>query len=110
MANSRPFMDILRELRGGNVHDQLSDELQALVAAVTQEGKAGTLTLKLTVKPRGKGDGLDVATEITMKPPKETPGVSIFYPTPDNNLVRVDPRQASMELHEVPAASFRGVA
>ena len=49
----------------------------------------------------GKSDGLEVSADIKVKPPKKTPGVSIFFATPDNNLVRVDPRQQSMELREV---------
>ena len=110
MSNSRPFMDFLREHRTGITHDILSDALQELVAAVTQEGKAGKLVLTIGVKPMGKSDGLEVSAQIECKPPKETAGVAIFFPTPDNNLVRVDPRQQAMELHEVPAAAFKGIA
>jgi hypothetical protein len=111
VANSRPFMDFLGEHRTGITHDLLSDALQELVAAVTQEQKSGTLTLKIGVKPMGKGDGLEVSALIDMKPPKETPGVAIFFPTPDNNLVRVDPRQQSMELREIgPMTAHKGVA
>lgn len=109
-GNARAFMDFLRDHRGGLTHDQLSDALQELVAAVTQEGKGGTLTVKFSVKPMGKSDGLEVAAEIAMKPPKETPGVSIFFATPENNLVREDPRQKAMDLREVPAAAYKGVA
>ena len=109
--SSRPFMDFLREHRSGVTHDMLSDKLQELVAAVVQEGKGGTLTLKISVKPMGKNDGLSVAAEIATKPPKETPGESIFFPTPENNLVRQDPRQQAMELREItPATAHRGIA
>ena len=111
MANSRPFMDFLREHRTGITHDILSDALQELVAAVTQEGKAGKLVLTIGVKPMGKGDGLEVAAQVDCKPPKETAGVAIFFPTPDNNLVRQDPRQQSMELREIgPATAHQGLA
>ena len=94
--SSRPFMDFLREHRSGITHDLLSDKLQELVAAVTQEGKAGSLVLKIGVKPMGKGDGLEVSAAIDVKSPKETPGAAIFFPTPENNLVRVDPRQQAI--------------
>lgn len=106
----RPFLDILREHRSGITHDLLSDKLQELVAAVTQEGKGGTLTLKIGVKPMGKGDGLEVTAAIELKGPKETPGAAIFFPTPENNLVRVDPRQQAMDLREVPGQAFKGVS
>jgi len=103
-------MDFLREHRTGITHDTLSDALQELVAAVAQEGKAGYLTLKIGIKPRGKDDGLDVSAEIACKPPKETPGSSVFFVTPENNLVREDPRQRNMDLREVPPTAFKGVA
>jgi hypothetical protein len=108
--SARPFLDFLREHRSGVTHDLLSDKLQELVAAVTQEERAGTLTLKISVKPMGKGDGLEVTASVEMKAPKETPGTAIFFPTPENNLVRVDPRQQAMDLREVPAPEFQGVA
>lgn len=110
MSNSRPFMDFLREHRNGVTHDELSDALQELVAAVTSEERGGTLTVTLSVKPIGKSDGLEVGAKVTIKAPQPHPGVSIFFPTPENNLVRQDPRQQSMELRPVPAAAHKGIA
>lgn len=107
--SARPFMDILREHRGGQTHELLTEKLQELVAAVTEEEKAGSLTLKITIKPMGKSDGLEVAAQVTTNPPKETPGVSIFFATPENNLEREDPRQRTMELRPVPSTAFKGV-
>lgn len=110
-GNARPFYDFLREHRNGVTHDELADALNDLVAAVTEENKAGTLTFTVSIKPMGKSDGLEVSAEIKVKPPKKTAGVSIFFATPENNLVRQDPRQQSMELRELgPATAHRGVA
>jgi hypothetical protein len=111
-GSARPFMDWLREHKNGALHDELSDGLQELVAAVMEEGKAGTLTLTIKVGPFGKGDGaLQVAAEAKVKPPKAPAGVSIFFATPENNLVRQDPRQQSMELREIaPAGVARSLA
>jgi len=110
-GNSRPFADLLREHRNGRTHDELSDALQEIVAAVTEEGKAGTLTLTIAIKPMGNSDGLEVALDIKSKPPKPKAGVSIFFASPENNLVRQDPRQATMELREVgPASAARALA
>ena len=104
-------MDFLRDHRNGLTHDQLSDKLQELVEAVTAEGKKGELVIKIAIKPMGKGDGLEVTAETSLKPPKETPGAAIFFATPDNNLVRQDPRQQAMELRDIgPAVAHRGVA
>lgn len=109
--SARPFMDFLREHRNGSTHDDLSDKLQELVAAVIDEGKGGTLTLTISMKPMGKNDGLEVAADIKVKAPKPAAGVSIFFASPENNLVRQDPRQATMELREIsPAGAARSLA
>lgn len=111
MAHARPFMDFLREHRNGSTHDDLSEKLQELVAAVIEEGKAGTLTLTISMKPLGKSDGLEVGADVKIKAPKPATGVSIFFASPENNLVRQDPRQTAMELREVtPSSAARALA
>lgn len=98
----RSFSDFLREHRNGATLDELADKLAALVAAVTDEGRGGTLTLAIGIKPIGKGDGLEVTADIKLAEPKPKPGSSIFYATPDNSLIRQDPRQQAMELRSIP--------
>lgn len=103
MANSKPFQLFLGEHRNGTMHDELSDALQELVAGVASEGKGGYLTLKIIVKPANAGNGaLTVTDEIKVVPPKETKSGSIFFVSPENNLVRDDPRQLKMDLRAVP--------
>ena len=105
------FMDFLREHRSGLTHCELTDALHELVAAVTDEHKAGKITFTLTIKPLAKGDGLEVACDVKLAPPKAAPGTSIFFATPDNDLSRADPRQQAMELRDIgPAAAHKGVA
>jgi hypothetical protein len=104
MSNARAFNDFLREHRHGATHDDLSDALQELVEAVCEENKAGKLVLTISIKPKGKGDGLEVAAEVKLAPPLPPPGVSLFFASAENNLVRSDPRQQAMELREAPPA------
>jgi len=106
----RSIADFLREHRNGLTIDEASDMLAAIVAAVTDEQRGGKMTLTISVKPLGKGDGLEVAVDLKAVPPKKTPGVSIFFATPDNSLTRQDPRQTTMELREVPAVTARNLA
>ncbi|HUN01075.1 MAG TPA: hypothetical protein PLI96_11410 [Halothiobacillus sp.] len=102
MANSKPFSLFLGEHRGGVLHDEISDALQEVVASVANEGKAGKLTLTITVKPANAGEGaLAVTDDIKLTLPKETKSGSIFFVSPENNLIREDPRQRSLELREV---------
>lgn len=113
MSGARPFTDFIREHRNGLTLDELSDALQALVAAVVEEEKGGSLDLKVSIKPLGKRGEIyfEVACDIKSSPPKKVPGVSILFPTPENNLVRDDPKQSKMDLREVhPANAFRGVS
>lgn len=98
-GNSRPFVDFLREHRGGVTHDDLSDKLQELVAAVSSEGKGGTLTLVIRIKPANAGSGaLVVNDEIKLTKPKESRSGSIFFVSPENNLIRNDPKQCTLPL------------
>ena len=104
-------MDFLREHRSGATHAELTEALQGLTAAVVEERRGGSLTLKITIKPLAKGDGLEVSANVTLAAPLPVPGVSIFYPTPSNDLVRQDPRQQAMDLKEIgPAEAHRGLA
>lgn len=98
---ARPFMDVLREHRAGRTHDDLTEQLQQLVAAVVETGKGGTITLRLDVKPHGDGATM-VTAHIGTKLPKAQGGGAIFFITPENNLERQDPRQADLPLRAVP--------
>jgi len=92
----RPFAAFLQD--HGNTHDELSVALQDLVAAVTKHGKAGSLTLKLTVKPAAKGmeHVLSVMDQITVKAPAGERAERIFYSDEHGNLTRRDPRQPEL--------------
>ena len=106
----RPIYDFLREHDQGRTADKMAEQLQTLVAAVAQEGKAGTLSLKITLKPMKSSGGVEVTAEVKIAPPKETPGASIFFVSPENNLVRQDPRQQAMDLKPLPTVAHKGVA
>jgi len=98
------FIKFMQEHRSGATSEDISDKIRELVAAVTDEGKGGKITITLSIKPMGKGDGLEVSVETKASLPKPTPGVSIFFASPENALVRQDPRQSLMELREAPKA------
>ena len=92
---------LFQEHRAGATHEEISDAIRDVVAAVTDEQKAGTITITISIKPLGKGDGLAVGIETKAKPPKQTVGTSVFFADATNNLQRHDPRQQSMELREI---------
>jgi hypothetical protein len=98
------FMKLLQEHRHGNTHEDISEQIRTLVAAVSDEHKAGKLVITLSIKPLAKGDGLEVSIDSKLTPPKPSVGVSLFFATVGNDLTRVDPRQQTMELREAPPA------
>jgi len=105
------IIGLLQQHRNGATQDEIADALRDLVAAISDENKAGKLTITIAIRPMGKGDGLDVAVDCKASPPKQTPGSAIFFASPDNNLVRNDPRQANLELRDItPASAARGLA
>ena len=96
---------LLQQHRKGITHQEISDSLRDMVAAVTDAQKGGKIVITFGISPMGKGDGLEVTIETKITMPKEKPGRSVFYATPENNLVREDPRQQNMELREVGTAA-----
>jgi hypothetical protein len=97
----RPFADFIRETNRGTTHDELSEYLQQLTAAVSDTGKKGRLVLTIEVAPMG--DAFQVSDKITLKLPEHNRGASTYFATADHNLVRTDPRQLQFEsLAEVP--------
>lgn len=96
MSGPRPFTDTVVALRFGTLNDDLTTELNKLVATVTSTGKVGELKLTLKLKP-GKGGQIEVFDDIVVKAPKEERGSSIMFATPENNLTREDPRQMSLQ-------------
>ena len=92
----RTFPQTLDALRYGTLADELTNKLQDLTAACATTGRAGAITLTLTLKP-GKGGQIEVFDDVKLKLPKEERGSSLMFATPDNNLTREDPRQTSIE-------------
>lgn len=108
--SARPITDLLREHRRGQTIDDLTEALHDLVAAVAEQRKAGQMTITIDVRPAGNSDAYAVKIEHKVKLPKGEPGTAMFFVSPDNNLVREDPRQATMELREVPTTAARSLA
>lgn len=102
----QPFAAFLQDLRGGRAHAELTDAFAELIALVAERNKAGTLTFKLTVKPDA-GVQVTVIDEVSVKAPKSTRPVSLFFITDEHGLSREDPRQPKLPLREVPPRDTR---
>lgn len=94
------FSDVLGSVEGGVVFNQLNEQLQDLVVAVTERRKPGEITVTLKVSPNGER-AVSVTAALKSKVPEAAKGVTIFYADGGGNLLRRDPRQAELPLREV---------
>ena len=97
------FQETILQINNGATLAELSEALEKVVAAVRMAGKAGSITLTLKVAPASKGstDVLMVESQVRTKLPEPERGISIFYATDDNRLVRNDPKQIQLPLRVV---------
>jgi hypothetical protein len=93
----RPITDLLRDLRNGLLLDELAIQMQCLVNAVDETGKAGKLVLTLDVKPFAKAGGAMVIKDtIKATLPKLDNSGTVLFATPEGNLQRSNPRQEEL--------------
>lgn len=97
---ARAFADVLREIAGGSLYEDLGVQLGELVQAVVEHRKAGEMTLKIKVQPNGESS-VKLVDELKMKVPEPNRGVSIFFVTAGGSLIRNDPRQPDLPLRSV---------
>lgn len=87
-----PFLFAVSNLDSGAAMMECGEKLHALAEIVQRRDGAGTLVLKLKVKPF-KGSALIFTHEVKVTEPKPEPIQGIFY-ADDQGFSRNDPRQA----------------
>lgn len=96
-AYNGPFAATLQDLDEGRLHAELTDALSEVVAQVMQQGKAGKLTLSLTIKPAARrSDAVVVGASIAKKLPEPDRPESLFFATDDGGLSRRNPKQPEL--------------
>ena len=110
---SKPINENLRDLRIENedgdlipVLDHAGEEFGKLINFVVVNGKAGSITMKIDIKPSTAG-ALAVKATVVSKIPKGLPPESLLWPTPEGNLMAEDPRQTKLDLKPVAAEPAR---
>lgn len=116
---SKPINENIRSLKiedeNGDIRpllDYAGEQLADVILAITNHGKAGSLTLKIDLKPSTAG-ALAVKCSVKASKPKGLPPESLLWPTPEGNLLSEDPRQEKLELRAAPepeAMELRQVA
>lgn len=99
------FTHTVNTMDYGVTPEQLSDALAELLQAVRDTGKAGHVSLKLTVKPESVANGqVSITPDIKLNAPQQPQGKSMMFMTPEGNLTREDPRQRSLKFESVDGA------
>jgi len=93
----RPITDVLRDIRKGRAVEQATRLLAEVVRAVDETGKAGSVTLTLTVKPeKGGGSQKTIMCAVKHKKPEVDIPEAVFFSDADGDLHRSDPQQSEM--------------
>ncbi len=97
------FPETILQMNNGATVAELSDALEKVVAAVRAAGKSGAITLTVKVSPASKGatDVLMVESQVKTRLPEPDRGMTVFFATEDNRLVRNDPKQQMLPLRVV---------
>ena len=110
---AKPINENIRDVRIENedgdlipVLDHAGEEFGKLINAVVTNGKAGSITMKIDIKPSTAG-ALAVKATVVSKIPKGLPPESLLWPTPEGNLMAEDPRQTKLDLKPVAAEPTR---
>lgn len=95
---SKTITQILAEHRGGFVARRLDEMLGELIEAVQASGKKGSIAIKLTASPHGKGNReihIGIVPTVKLPPDPDTADESIWYGV-RGGLQREDPDQREM--------------
>lgn len=100
----RSATDTLRDIAGGELVEEMGDAIRELNTAISlvDEKKGGSITLKINVKPAGRGTGaMQVAYDIKVTKPQLARRASIMFGTPEGDLLATDPHQKQLDLKSV---------
>lgn len=104
----RAFGDVLRQISGGELYEDLTGKMTEVVDAVMETGKPGEITLTLKIAKNGESAVL-IKDSVKVKVPERARDNAVFYVV-DGDLQREDPRQGKLPLRDVtePKTTIRG--
>ncbi len=93
-----PLWDFLVNVRKGEFASEAADDIATVVEAVRRTGRAGTVSIKFTIRPQGNSeDGVVfVRDEVSAKLPRPEKKDTVFFATDEGRLSRRDPRQSEL--------------
>lgn len=97
------FTGLLTRLRKGKVEDDMTIQLQNLMAACRRTGGKGSFTLKVNVCPKGSlNHEMHITTQVAVKMPANPVygDTSIVWALEDGELVTDDTEQGKLDLRD----------
>lgn len=91
------FLMALGQIDGGRVIEEADGRLKDVIEAVQRTGKAGSVQIKLNLKPNGEL-GLEASADLKATAPQVNFGRSFFYTDRTGSLTRNAPDAASGDL------------
>lgn len=101
MHKGKPFTDLLGEIEGGRLLEELTAATYEVVAAVMDTRKAGKIKLGIEIAPTGKAT-VRVDGTFTTTVPEHDRQSTTFFVDGQHTLLRDDPRQEPLPLRIVP--------
>ncbi len=95
------FVAVLLEMRNGKVATDVSKKMNELIDSIKETGKAGKLTLTLSLRP-SKADlhegvkEISITHECKLAKPEKPIGPSVFFVDHEGGLTRTDPDQQQL--------------
>lgn len=90
----KPITDVMREYRRGELVQNATHEMAAVVAAVVALRKPGSVTITLEIRPdKHSAKEVEVQASVSSKLPKRGMKAGTFFVGRDNELLRNDPDQ-----------------
>lgn len=97
----KPFATFLLQQAGGRTHEELTQALHDVVAAVQDTGKKGRITLVLEIalldKKGANSTQIRVADAVKVACPEHDRASSIFWTDKNGNVTRNDPQMLDFE-------------
>lgn len=97
----RTFAQVLQAIRGGDLHQDLTDKFMELAKLIEQhrlengtQGAKGKITLEMSLAC--KDGALHIDPKITVKKPLEPTLTAMLFSDGEGNLTSLDPRQRGL--------------
>lgn len=98
---SKTFLQTLAEIKAGALHDELTEKLAQVIAAVAKTSGKGRLILELDIKMAKGGQTAVVESNVKTKIPEFDRAPDFFFISRDFSLLRDHPDQQRLPLRDV---------